>query len=124
MSNRINEILNNYKHENAGVRSNIVRILNHGTLTGTGKVVILPVDQGFEHGPIRTFGPNPSGYDPLYHVELAIESGCNAYAAPLGFIQMAASEYPGQIPMILKINNNDSLYKTKDPIPSIPPIKA
>ncbi|OLS16621.1 MAG: Fructose-bisphosphate aldolase class 1 [Candidatus Heimdallarchaeota archaeon LC_3] len=119
MSNRINEILNNYKHENAGVRSNIVRILNHGTLTGTGKVVILPVDQGFEHGPIRTFGPNPSGYDPLYHVELAIESGCNAYAAPLGFIQMAASEYPGQIPMILKINNNDSLYKTKDPIPSI-----
>lgn len=119
MENRIEKILNNYKHENPGVKANIYRLLNHGTLAGTGKLVILPVDQGFEHGPVRTFGPNPSGFDPLYHVELAIESGCNAYAAPLGFIQMAASEYPGQIPLILKVNNNDTLFKTKDPIPSI-----
>ncbi|MHA2104313.1 MAG: class I fructose-bisphosphate aldolase [Candidatus Hodarchaeales archaeon] len=117
--NQINKILNNYKHENPGVKANIVRILNHGELAGTGKLVILPVDQGFEHGPLRTFGPNPLGFDPMYHVELAIESGCNAYAAPLGFIQMAASEYPGQIPLILKVNNNDSLFKTQDPISAI-----
>jgi class I fructose-bisphosphate aldolase len=119
MLNQINKILNNYKHENPGVKANIVRILSHGELAGTGKVVILPVDQGFEHGPLRTFGPNPLGFDPMYHVELAIESGCNAYAAPLGFIQMAASEYPGQIPLILKVNNNDSLFKTKNPISAI-----
>lgn len=117
--NQIKKILDNYKHENSGVKANIVRMLNHGELAGTGKLVILPVDQGFEHGPLRTFGLNPPGFDPMYHVELAIESGCNAYAAPLGFIQMAASEYPGQIPLILKVNNNDSLFKTKDPISSI-----
>jgi class I fructose-bisphosphate aldolase len=70
--NQINKILNNYKHENPGVKANIVRILNHGELAGTGKLVILPVDQGFEHGPLRTFGPNPLGFDPMYHVELAL----------------------------------------------------
>ena len=105
----------NYSHVNVGVRAKLYQMMNHGTLAGTGKFVILPVDQGFEHGPARSFAPNPPGYDPLYHVELAIEGGCNAYAAPLGFIQQAASEYPGQIPLILKVNNNDSLFKTKNP---------
>ncbi|MHA2363303.1 MAG: class I fructose-bisphosphate aldolase [Candidatus Hodarchaeales archaeon] len=105
----------NYGHINPGVRSKLYQMMNHGKLAGTGKFVILPVDQGFEHGPGRTFGPNPTGYDPLYHVELAIESGCNAYAAPLGFIQAAAAEYPGSIPLILKINSNDSLFKTENP---------
>ncbi|MFW9930506.1 MAG: class I fructose-bisphosphate aldolase [Candidatus Thorarchaeota archaeon] len=119
MSDITRNILKNYSHENPGVRSNIARLLEHGTLGGTGKLVILPVDQGFEHGPIRSFAPNSQGYDPLYHIELAMESGCNAYAAPLGFIQMAASEYPGQIPLILKLNNNDTLFKTEDPIPSV-----
>lgn len=112
---RTNEILRWYGHLNPGVRGNIRRMLETGKLAGTGKMVILPVDQGFEHGPARSFAPNPSGYDPLYHVELAIEAGLNAYAAPLGFIQMAADEYPGQIPLILKVNNNNSLYKTKNP---------
>lgn len=119
MSDKINEILSWYKHENPGVKASMYKMLNHGKLGGTGKLVILPVDQGFEHGPIRSFAPNPAGYDPLYHVELAIESGCNAYAAPLGFIEVAASEYPGQIPLILKVNNNDVLFKTKDPIPAV-----
>ena len=119
MSEMTKKILYNYQHDNPGVRANIARLMNHGTLAGTGKFVILPVDQGFEHGPIRSFGPNTPGFNPLYHVELAIESGCNAYAAPLGFIEMAASEYPGDIPLILKLNNHDLLYKTKDPIPAI-----
>ncbi len=112
---RTEEILKWYGHLSPGVRGNIHKLLETGKLAGTGKLVILPVDQGFEHGPARSFAPNPSAYDPLYHVELAIEAGLNAYAAPLGFIQMAADEYPGQIPLILKVNNNNSLYKSKNP---------
>ena len=116
---RSDEILNNYKHLNPGVKSNLYRIINHGKLSGTGKFIMYPVDQGFEHGPIKSFEPNPAGYDPIYHAEFAIESGVNAYAAPLGFIQVAASEYPGQIPLILKMNSNDSLFQTKEPTSGI-----
>jgi class I fructose-bisphosphate aldolase len=82
-----------------------------GKLGGTGKLVMLPVDQGFEHGPARSFAPNPDGYDPDYHFQLAIDAGCNAYAAPLGFIEAGAAKFAGQIPLILKLNNSDSLSK-------------
>jgi class I fructose-bisphosphate aldolase len=108
---RVKEILSWYESDNAGTRANLYRLLMSGTLAGTGKLVILPVDQGFEHGPARSFAPNPAGYDPEYHVNLAIEAGCNAYAAPLGFIEAVAHEYAGQIPLILKVNNSDSLSK-------------
>lgn len=119
MQERVREILSWYEAENPGVRANLARMLNHGKLGGTGKMVILPVDQGFEHGPARSFAPNPAGYNPLYHVELAMESGCNAYAAPLGFIEEAASKYPGAIPLILKINNHDLLLDERDPMPAL-----
>jgi class I fructose-bisphosphate aldolase len=89
--------------------TNIARLLNTGRLGGTGKLVILPVDQGFEHGPARSFAPNPPGYDPRYHYQLAIDAGCNAYAAPLGFLEAGAAEFAGDIPLILKLNNHDSL---------------
>lgn len=118
-STRVKEILSYYKSENPGVIKNLARLMNTGKLAGTGKFVILPVDQGFEHGPARSFAPNPAGYDPLYHAELAIESGCNAYAAPLGFIEAAAAEFPDQIPLILKINNSTSLWATKNPLPAV-----
>ncbi len=116
---RVDEIINNYKHRSPAVRGKLKEMLNTGNLAGTGKLVILPVDQGFEHGPARSFAPNPKGYDPLFHAELAIDSGCNAYAAPLGFIETAAAEYGGQIPLILKVNNNDSLYPTPNPLSAI-----
>lgn len=116
---RVHEILSNYKHVNPGVRAKLYQMMTTGNLAGTGKFLIYPVDQGFEHGPARSFAPNPAGYDPLYHAEFAIEAGMNAYAAPLGFIQMAAAEYPGQIPLILKVNNNDSLVSTKNPMSAI-----
>ncbi|HJL44054.1 MAG TPA: class I fructose-bisphosphate aldolase [Myxococcales bacterium LLY-WYZ-16_1] len=119
MSDRVREISSWYSSENPGVLNNLARLMNHGRLAGTGKFVILPVDQGFEHGPARSFAPNPPGYDPRYHFELAIESGCNAYAAPLGFLQAGAREYAGQIPTILKLNNSDSLFKGEDPCPAI-----
>lgn len=116
---RIREILSWYGSDNAGTKSNLARILNHGKLGGTGKLVILPVDQGFEHGPARSFAPNPPGYHPHYHFELAIEAGCNAYAAPLGFLEAGAAEFAGRIPLILKLNNHDVLHDEKDPVPAV-----
>ena len=113
---RIKEILSWYRSDNPGTLTNLARLLNHGKLGGTGKLVILPVDQGFEHGPARSFAPNPGGYDPRYHIELAIDAGCNAYAAPLGFIEAVAADYAGEIPLILKANNHDMLYDEKDPL--------
>ncbi|MFM8987812.1 MAG: class I fructose-bisphosphate aldolase [Holophagaceae bacterium] len=115
MTKRTDEILSWYKSDSPMVRENLKKLLTHGELSGTGKFVILPVDQGFEHGPARSFAVNPPSYDPNYHVELAIESGCNAYAAPLGFIEFVASEYRGNIPFILKLNNSDVLSKGHDP---------
>ena len=117
--NRVKEILDWYKGENAGTLTNLARMLNHGTLAGTGKMVILPVDQGFEHGPARSFAPNAEGYNPHYHFQLAIDAGCNAYAAPLGFLEAGAAEFAGQIPLILKLNNSDSLYSDGDPCPAV-----
>jgi class I fructose-bisphosphate aldolase len=119
MTNRVREILSWYSTDNAGVKTNLARILNHGTLKGTGKCLILPVDQGFEHGPARSFAVNPPGYDPRYHFELAIEAGCNAYAAPLGSLEAAADDFAGDIPLILKLNNHDVLNDDKDPISAV-----
>ncbi len=120
MTPRVREILTWYGADNIGSLTNLARLLNHGRLAGTGKLVILPVDQGFEHGPARTFAMNPDAYDPSYHFNLAIESGCNAYAAPLGALEVCARDYAGEIPLILKINNSDSLYSPKgDPISAL-----
>jgi class I fructose-bisphosphate aldolase len=119
MNEAVQKILSNYPSDNPGSRGNIARILNHGRLGGTGKLVVLPVDQGFEHGPARSFASNPGGYDPFYHAELAIDAGCNAYAAPLGFIDAIADRYAGVLPLILKVNNHDSLSGEKDPIPAV-----
>jgi class I fructose-bisphosphate aldolase len=118
-TDRVKEILSHYGAENPGTKANLYRMLTHGTLGGTGKLVILPVDQGFEHGPARSFAPNPSGYDPDYHIQLAIDSGCNAYAAPLGFIEATADKYAGQIPLILKLNNSDTLPKMDQPCSAV-----
>ncbi|MFQ5847956.1 MAG: class I fructose-bisphosphate aldolase [Candidatus Methylomirabilales bacterium] len=119
MNKRIHEILGWYDSINPGTRTNLARILNHGTLGGTGRLVILPVDQGFEHGPARSFAPNPPSYDPFYHFELAVEAGCNAYAAPLGFLEAGAGHFAGEIPLILKLNSHDVLLDEKDPAPAV-----
>ncbi|MFQ5899132.1 MAG: class I fructose-bisphosphate aldolase [Candidatus Methylomirabilia bacterium] len=115
MSERVKEILSWYGSDNPGTLTSLARLLNHGALAGTGRLVILPVDQGFEHGPARSFAQNPPAYDPRYHFELAIEAGCNAYAAPLGFLEAGAREFAGQIPLILKLNDHDVLMDEKDP---------
>lgn len=115
MTPRVREMLGWYGGDNVGTLTNLARLLNHGRLAGTGKLVILPVDQGFEHGPARSFAPNPPAYNPYYHFELAIEAGCNAYAAPLGFLDAGARDFAGEIPLILKTNDTDVLREDKDP---------
>ena len=105
----VQKILANYEGETPGVKANLCRMLMQGKLGGTGKMIILPVDQGFEHGPARSFAANPEAYDPHYHYQLAIDAGLNAYAAPLGMIEAGADTYAGQIPTILKANSANSL---------------
>lgn len=111
---RVREILNGYEGETPGTKANLARILMTGRLGGTGRVVILPVDQGFEHGPARSFAVNPPAYDPHYHYQLAIDAGLNAYAAPLGSLAAGADTFAGAIPTILKMNNANSLSRQKE----------
>jgi class I fructose-bisphosphate aldolase len=118
MSDRVRDILSWYGSENPGVLTNLYRLLTHGRLGGTGRLIILPVDQGFEHGPGRSFAPNPSAYDPHYHFQLAIDAGLSAYAAPLGFLEAGAADFAGQVPLILKLNSHDVLQDEKDPLPA------
>lgn len=105
----IQKILSNYEAENPGVKANLYKILMHGKLSGTGKMLILPVDQGFEHGPDRSFAKNPDSYDPDYHFKLAIDAGLSAYASTIGFIEASVDKFAGRIPIILKLNSNCSL---------------
>ncbi len=114
VTRKVKEILSWYESDNPGTKGNLARILMHGKLAGTGKMVILPVDQGFEHGPDRSFAPNPPGYDPHYHFQLAVDAGLNAYAAPLGMIEAGADTFAGQIPTILKLNSSNSHATAKD----------
>ena len=114
MTKRVQEILSWYEAQPKAVRTNLQRILEHGRLGGTGRLVILPVDQGVEHGPDRSFAANPAGYDPLYHFKLAVEAGCSAHAAPLGALEMGAHLYADKIPLILKANGSEGLSKTSD----------
>ena len=113
-SQRVKDILSAYEADNPGSKANLARILMQGKLAGTGKLVILPVDQGFEHGPARSFAPNPPAYDPQYHFQLAIDAGLSAYAAPLGMIEAGADTYAGALPLILKVNSANSLARDKE----------
>ena len=109
MTEAVRAILANYETDNPGVKGNLCRMLMSGRLGGTGRMIILPVDQGFEHGPARSFSVNPPAYDPQYHFQLAIDAGLNAIAAPLGFLEAGAGTFAGQIPMILKLNSSNAL---------------
>jgi class I fructose-bisphosphate aldolase len=111
----VQAILRNYEGEAPGVKANLVRMLMQGRLGGTGRMIILPVDQGFEHGPARSFAINPAAYDPHYHYRLAIDAGLSAYAAPLGPMEAGADTFAGQVPLILKVNSSNSLMPSASP---------
>jgi fructose-bisphosphate aldolase, class I len=115
VTRKVKAILDNYESDTPGAKANLARILMAGKLGGTGRMVILPVDQGFEHGPARSFAPNPPAYDPHYHFQLAVEAGLNAFAAPLGMLEAGADSYAGQVPLILKVNSANSLSSKAAP---------
>jgi fructose-bisphosphate aldolase, class I len=115
MNDAVQKILAAYENDNAGVKTNLARMLYHGRLGGTGKLVILPVDQGYEHGPDRCFVPNPPAYDPHYHFQLAIDAGLSAFASPLGMLEAGAASFAGRIPLILKVNSANLLYPHDGP---------
>jgi len=114
MTKIVETLLSHYESDSEATRANIARMLMHGRLGGTGRMVILPVDQGFEHGPARSFAINPDAYDPHYHFRLAVESGCSAYAAPLGALEAGVRSFAGQVPLILKMNSANSLSRQKE----------
>ena len=114
ITQKVKKILDNYSSDSPGVKANLTRILMNGKLGGSGKLVILPVDQGFEHGPARSFSVNPDAYDPEYHFNLAIEAGLSAFAAPLGMLENCAGKFAGQIPLIMKLNSSNSLSRDKE----------
>lgn len=118
---RVEEILSWYPHLTSSQKKNLLRIINYGRIGGTGKFVILPVDQGFEHGPSRSFLPQPNGFDPTYHARLAVDGGCNAYAAPKGALEAAADIIAKEeLPTILKVNSHDLMMPdASDPFPAI-----
>ena len=120
-TDRVSEILSWYPAMTNQQKYNLLRFINYGRIGGTGKFVLLPVDQGFEHGPGRSFQPNPAGYNPLYHAQLAIDSGCNGYAAPLGQIEAAVDVITAaSLPTILKVNSHDLMMPDDDdPAPSV-----
>jgi len=118
-TDRVSEILSGYPSETPAVKASLARFLEQGRLAGTGRLVILPVDQGFEHGPHRSFAVNPPAYDPEYHPRFALAAGMSGYAAPLGFIEAVAGNFAGHLPLILKLNNHDLLWSDDDPIPAV-----
>ncbi len=98
-----------FSDRNPNVLKNLNWIYNHGRLSGTGYVSILPVDQGIEHSAGASFAPNPAYFDPDNIVKLAIEGGCNAVASTLGVLGISARKFSHKIPFILKINHNELL---------------
>ena len=101
-------------NRNAQVLKNLASIFNHGRLSGTGYLSVLPVDQGIEHSAGASFAKNPIYFNPENIIELAIEGGSNAVATTFGNLGLSARKYAHKIPFIVKINHNESLtYPTK-----------
>lgn len=105
----INQILAYYEGDSQKTLDNLSKILMHGELGGSGKLLILAVDQGFEHGPDKSFSANPEAYDPHYFFQLACEGGISALAAPIGIIESGVKTFAAKVPTILKLNSNNSL---------------
>ena len=94
---------------NVQVLKNISALYNHGRLSGTGYMSILPVDQGIEHTAGASFAPNPLYFNPENIIKLAIEGGCNAVATTFGGLALYARKYAHKIPFLVKMNHNQLL---------------
>lgn len=91
------------------VLRSLSQLYNHGNLSGTGYLSILPVDQGIEHSAAFSFYKNPDYFDPENIIRLAVESRCNAVASTFGGLGLYARKYAHKIPFIVKVNHNELL---------------
>lgn len=98
-----------YSDRSPAVLRSMQSLFDHGRLSGTGYLSILPVDQGIEHSAGASFAPNPQYFDPENIVKLAVEGGCNAVASTFGVLGSVARRYAHKIPFIVKINHNELL---------------
>jgi fructose-bisphosphate aldolase, class I len=94
---------------NTNVLNNLNSLYNHGRLSDTGYLSILPIDQGIEHSAAGSFSKNPIYFDPENIIKLAIEGGCSAVTSSLGVLGNLSRKYAWQIPFIVKLNHNELL---------------
>jgi class I fructose-bisphosphate aldolase len=80
---------------------------------GNGTLMLLPIDQGIEHGP-RDFFANPASKDPEYQFRLAAEAGYSAIACQIGLATKYYPDYAGQVPLILKVNGKTDVPPDDD----------
>lgn len=104
----VDRIVKDTDRPNPVLRS-LQSLFQHGRLSGTGYLSILPVDQGIEHSAGASFAPNPVYFDPENIVRLAMEAGCNGVASTLGVLGSVARKYAHKIPFIMKFNHNELL---------------
>lgn len=85
-----------------GKKARLYRLL-YGHGPGNGKMMVLPIDQGLEHGP-RDFFDNPESVDPEYQLRIALEGGFSGIAFQIGLAEKYMHKYAGKVPLIVKIN--------------------
>ena len=96
-------------NRNGQTLRSLAQLYQHGRLSNTGYLSILPVDQGIEHTAGSAFAMNPMYFDPENIVKLALEAGCNAVASTMGGLAMLSRKYAHKIPFVVKINHNELL---------------
>lgn len=90
-----------------GKRTRLKRLLyDHGP--GGGTLLVLPIDQGLEHGPVDFF-ENPAALDPDYQYRLARDGRFSAIALHIGLAEKYFAPYAGEVPLILKLNGKTSI---------------
>jgi class I fructose-bisphosphate aldolase len=90
-----------------GKRARLWRLL-YASGPANGTLMVLPLDQGLEHGPTDFF-PNPAALDTSFQVRLALEGGYSAIALGIGLAEKYLHEHAGEIPLILKLNGKTNI---------------
>src|SRR5439155_351896 len=95
-----------------GKRVRLWRLL-YASGPANGTLLVLPLDQGLEHGPADFF-PNPEALDPDFQFRLAVEGNYSAIALGIGLAEKYMREYAGRVPLILKLNGKTNIPAEDD----------
>ncbi len=97
-----------------GKRTRLHRLLyKYGPANGT--LLLLPIDQGLEHGP-RDFFVNPPAKDPEFQLRLAKEGGFSGIVFQVGIAEKYMQRYAGEVPLVLKLNGKTEIPSDKAPL--------